>query len=777
MRLANMVRRFPRWPAVVLGATLTLGLGVGVSAGVLSFIQYVVAPALRGEYALDLQRMVRVPAVKTYAAYRATVERVRTVDMGVYHRTSVGIGRGASAVPLRLECVSRTYLRLLGVHPMIGRTFAALEGANGEPPVLLLGHRFWTLHFDGDPGVLGTMVDVNGRQYRVIGVVPRDFGGVESPGADAWTLLAASPLQCLGSLDGWQRSTSLQVVGKMREPFTGGQVSSEIESLRSFIAELNGPLFPIGTGAPVFPLYYPELLSQSPERRILRWVGAGSAAVLLLACGNVSVLLLLGVARRRDEMETRLRLGARRRQIFTKVLGEALVIGVGSAVPAAIIATWTVMLMRTLVPSGTVSEILGPHGIQIVAAIAMGAGLVSGIGPALAAARTRVYSLEKKRRTLAQNALLAAQVAATLVLVIVAGLFARSIAAVRRDIGYDLQHVIVASLELERAGVDVARAHEVFNRLQQRMLREPAVHAASVSSQAPIGFSSDAVLLRLPGGVTSMVSVSYITPSYFTTMGTRLLAGRHFGPDDTSGAVMVVNEALAKRLWPSGDALGACAFVGFSNPECMEVIGISESRRAERITEVNNEIFVPLSRDNMPRVLLVRTRSSAETAVGAVAVAIRDEASALPFVDVRPIADRADEQTRALRLATRMANFFSVIALALTGIGIYSAMAVSIRERRFEVGIRMAVGASRGDIAWLVMRRSVAILAVGWIVGGAASIFLVPPGLDALLFGVAPRDTATFLWGSVVVGFSVIAGSVGPVVHALKVPPTLALRR
>lgn len=779
------VRLIRRWPTIALGAALTLSLGVGVSGAVFSFLQAVVAPPLRGEHAENLQRLVRVPAIKTYAAYRGMTERIRTLDMGVYYRSSAGLGRGPFAAPLRLECISDTYLRLLGIRPVIGRAFEAHEDVEGGPPLLLLGHRFWTRYFDGDPAVVGTMVDVNARRYTVIGVAPRDFGGVESPGADAWTLLAASPQQCLGQAVYWRQAISMGVVGRIREPFTLAQATAELRSQRLAVAELNTRFFPVGTGGPVVPLHDPGRRAESPERRILRWVGTAASAVLLLVCTNVSVLLLLGVARRREEMAVRLQLGARRRQVFARVLGEALALGVLCTAPAVLAAVWTTMLMEALVPVGSIGEFMTPAGFAVVAAIALGAGLCSGIMPALGAARTRIATAQPggvealtKRRVLARDALLAAQVALALVLTMMAGLFGRSSAAARRGAGFDLERVVVASLDMERTGFSSSETQSVFERLQMRVLREPAVHSATVSSHTPMESNREYTSLRLPGADDGMaVRVSYVTSSYFGTVGTRLVRGRQFESNDLAGVptVMIVSEGLAQRLWPNGDSLGSCAFIGFPNPVCTEVVGVSESRRADWITEVHDEIFLPLSHNVTSRVLLVRTRGHADGSIGPVAAAIRAASPDLPFINVRSLADLADEQTRAVRLAATMSNLFAVVAAALTGIGIHGAMAVSIRQRRFELGIRLALGASRRAVTWLVLRRSLAILAAGWIVG-VVSIVLVSPILSALLFGVASLDAASFLWATGVVGLSMALGAVQPAMRAAGLDPVEAMR-
>ena len=760
-----------------------LAVGVGVSAPVYSFLQSLGAPPLRGEHTRDIQRLVRVPAIKTYPAYRGLLERVSVLDMGMYYRVKAGVGRGSSAAPVQLECISHTYLHLLGVRPLIGRMFEEHEDVEGGVPLLLLAHRYWARHFAEDPTVVGTTVELNARRYTVIGVAPREFGGVESRDTDAWTLLAASPMQCLGH-DNWHLA-AVSVVGRIRHPFTLAQAADEIASQRSAIAELNGRFFPMGPGVPVVPLYDPQRRAWSLEWRVLRWVGMGTAVAFLLVCANASVLLLLGVAGRREELVVRLQLGALRRQVVAQVLAETLALGIFCIAPAVVMAAWIAILMEALVPIGSVDDFLGLRGLGTVAALALGAGALSGVVPALKAARTGVNMTRAggtgaltTRESFFRDVLLAGQVAIALVLAMTAGLFARSAAAAKSDLGYDLEHVIVASIDLNRTGFDAARAQSVFDLLLRRVRRVPVVLSAAVSSSSLLELGTDYTVLQLPGaGDALMMKATDISPSYFETLGTRLVRGRPFDSrDSTSGQpVMIISEGLAERLWPNGDALTSCAFVGFPEPVCADVVGISESRRPDTITQVDDEIFLPILRGIAPRVLLVRTHAPAHAAIDAVASAVQGALPDLPFVDLRPLAHLADAQTRAVRLAATMGGLLGGIVVILAGIGIYGAIAVSMRQRRSELGIRLALGARRGDVAWLIMRRGLTILATGWIVGSVV-ISAVTPAIAALVFGVTPLDPVTFLWATVVVWISVMIGVVVPTVRAAQVEPASALR-
>ena len=789
-RLGQTARLFARSPAILLGVVLSLTLGVGVSAAVFGYLHSMVVPPLQKEHAEDLMRLVQVPAVQTYAAYRRLADHVRTLDMAVYYRIKAGMGRGPAATPVQLECITHTYFILLGVRPALGRVFEAREDVEGGPPSVVLGYRLWTRRFDADPSIVGTTVELNGRPYTVIGVAPRDFGGVESPGADAWVMLAASPTQCVG-VDGWRDAVSVLVVGRIRDPFTLMQASDEISSQRTAGAAMNSGLFRPGSEAPLLPLFGPEggvLGRRSSELRVVYWIAGGAAAALVLVYANVSALLLLSVLRRRDELDLRCHVGAYRRHVFTQVLSESLLLAALCIPFAVVVGWWTAMVMDALVPVGSVQNFVTLRGLGTVAALVLGGGVVGGVWPALEASGAvgggkgpHGASALGRRRTLVRDLLVAMQIAVATMLVVAAFLCVRSGAATRRGVGYDLEHVIVASMDVERTGLDAARAQWAFEILRARVLRVPEIEAAALSSHLILGFERSYIPIQVAGSEGGLVVMSAdVSSSYFEALGTRIVGGRGFESADGGWAggepVVVISEGLARRLWPNGEALGSCVLVGFPNPVCAEIVGISESRRVENFARASDEVFFPLANDATPRALLVRTRMPARAAIGAVTAALRDALPDLPFVEVRHIGDLADSQTRAVRLAARMGGLLGFIAALLAGIGVYATMGESIRQRRRELGVRMALGAGAGDVAWLVIGRGMAILGIGVLLGLAAMGAVVAPAMVALLFGVGPLDALSFFGASGVVGLSGMAGVVGPAVQAVRLDPGLVFQ-
>lgn len=364
------------------------------------------------------------------------------------------------------------------------------------------------------------------------------------------------------------------------------------------------------------------------------------------------------------------------------------------------------------------------------------------------------------RRRLLRDGLVGAQIGVAFVLIVVAWLFVQSAAAAGRGVGYDLDHVIVVSADLRSMGFDEARSRSAFGVFRERVKRVPGVVAAALSTHAPLGFETAHVALRRPGGGRVAAIATEVSPSYFEAVGTRVVRGRGFEPDDLLGgrAAMVVSEGLAERLWPSGDVLGSCAFVGFGTSVCSEVVGVSERRRSQRVTwEADEEVFFPLSPiGTAPGAMLVRSTATGREALSAVAAAVRGARADLPFVEVQALSDVAQGQVRVVRLAAVLGSLLGGMVVVLAIVGIHAAIGSTLRERRVELGIRMALGASSTGLAWLVGRRGVAILIGGWVAGVLVAS-VVAPVVGAGLFGVTPRDPGAFLRASAFVGVSALS--------------------
>ena len=789
-RARGLLRTLGRQPAVSLATTAALIAGIGVAAAVAGFLDSLNTPPRWTARVPDPNMLVRVSPVRNYGSYTAIGPRLRTLDVAVYRRVTASTGRGPFAAPLQLECVSPAYLALLGVRPFAGRDFDARDDVEGGPPTVVLAHHFWMRRFGGDPAVLGTGMQVDDRLHTIIGVGPPDFGGVDSPPADAWTLLAASPNFCDASgrpiLD---QGAWLQTVGRVRPGFTVAHADAEVAALFAADAE-SGRRF--GRGV-VEPLYGRRAAYGSPAGRVGRFLAAGVVFMLLVVCVNVSLVRSLHVADCRDALAVRRQLGATRLRLGWALWAETLLLAAACVPPAAIVALWTAWTLEAFFPIGSVEAVLSPRGLAALTAVALAVGGLGGAAPAVAGARTALRSASGKsmpagtRPSLGRDALLVSQVAVALVLIMVAQLFVRSTSEIRRGLGFDLDGVAVLTADLERAGFGSADRLSTFHLLAERVVRLPHVEATALASQSLLDPDDSHLMLGVtaPGSFGSVVMSTFnaVSPSYFDVVGTRLVRGRAFTREDAAGSrpVMIVSDSLARRLWPGRDATGLCAFVG--NAGCVDVVGVSESRRPGAVRYYEEEFFVPLaqaSRYGMdvdtPRALFVRPKDAGDESLAAIAAAVRGAVPDLPFVSVARLSDRADAETRSWRLGIRMFGLFGGVAVLLAGIGVYGALAGAVRRRTPEIAVRMALGARPADVVRLMLRRSAMVLAAGMALGGAA-LLVVAPLLRARLFGVVPTDGPSLAAACGAVAVSVSLAVAAPIARAVRVDPMAALRR
>jgi len=425
----------------------------------------------------------------------------------------------------------------------------------------------------------------------------------------------------------------------------------------------------------------------------------------------------------------------------------------------------------------------------VLAGFALVAGVLSGLGPALQAVRVDVHAWRTgqnvaTRHSRVGDALLVAQVALALVLAIGAGLFVQSVRQVKSGLGYDVDRVLVATLDLERAGIRrQAEQQALFTAILERVQRAPGVEAASLTTSSPLGSGQFSVVLpddpaAADGRETLPKHVSDVSADYFRTMGTRILQGRPFTASDaqTEPEGVIISANLAAEMWPGEDVTGRCKAVYDGQP-CTVIVGVSESRRISSLTKAGGETFSPLkpTSDTLPQALLVRPRGPVRDAIPVIKAAIRSVSPRLPIADVQALEDLANVRARSWRLGAAIFGLFGIAALLLAAVGLYAALAFAIRQRTAEIGVRMSLGAVPRDIAMLVIRRGVLLIGAGWITGMLAAV-AAGGFIRGLLFGVAPSDASTFVVASLVLTAAGFAGCVVPALRATRVDPVVALR-
>jgi putative ABC transport system permease protein len=793
--LRYALRRMRRNPAFTALITLTLALGVGANAAMFGLVDVLMfrTPAR----VPDPDRIVRVDGAQNYVAYQELRELVRALEITAYTRQTLSFGQGADAVPLRVECVTPTYFRVAGTAPWRGRDFSADDDQLGAPRTVVLSHGLWRNQFGGDSRALGSPVRVAGRPFDVIGIAPEGFTGLGLGTIDAWILLAASPEACSFSGTNLLRSTGgswLTTVGRVRDGVRREEAQAELASVQGQVSARGVRMQADRTVVPgelgLTPMYASRRVSLSPDDRLALWVSGGAAMLFLLACLNVAGLLWTHALERSREIAVRLQLGASRSRVLAQLLVEHLMIAAVGGAAAVLIAGWIADIIRAYFAPTMDADLMGGRTLAAVAGLAVLAGVLSGLAPALRASRAgaerflRTGQTVMSPRSRLRPLLLSVQVGLALVLVAAAGLFVRSVENYRRDFAYDLERVIVASIDFRKSSVRTSQEiHGIFRTLEDRVRLVPQVERTALSAAPVLGSGSGGVRVygirrsnQDPGAQIN--ALTEVSPDYFATLGLPIVAGRGFTAADAAAPVVLVSEPLVRQLFPGDDPVGKRLLVGSG---AREIVGVARPFRASvrSDNQAESHIFVPLAEsansETAPQTLLVRTRGSASEALPTVAAALQSAATDLPYVQVRTLEQLADVRARSWLLGATVFGLFGALAVALAGIGIYGALSFSIRQRTVEIGVRMALGAVRRDVAVMVLRHGILVAAAGLALG-LAGAFAGSRYIESLLFNLAAADAWTLAVACVVVTMAVLCGCIVPAVRATRIDPATALR-
>ena len=763
-------------------AAMTLAIGVGANTAMCGLVQALVSrpPGL----VRAPERVVEVASVRNYVALKSLRGHSRTLDIAAFTRATLSLGAGPDARPLETECVTANYFAVMDPPFVLGQPFGPGADARGSPRQAIISEGFWHRDFAGNPQVLGRTLNLAGRQHTIVGVVATGFHGAQAGPVDAWILLPLSPEPCsftganlLASSSGsWLRS-----VARLRDAATVDQAASEVTAWLRQTDPAAKPATLRTLDTPPNPT-----LSASRDATVASWLLAGAATLLLLACFNVAGLLALRAIDRRRELAVRFHLGGTRARVFLQLFSEHLLLACLSAALAAVVAAALRMLLAAFFPSAGV--LTGPDArtLLTLGGLTLGAGLVSGVLPALYASRIDAALLLKPGRTdvhvrsRLRSTLIVAQVALALILVTEAGMFARSVTLARSNVGYDLNRVVVATMDLARAGVRRrADVRATFDRLLERVTQVPIVEAASLTDAPPLGTARSTRVTPTSGPGLPSTVLSAVSPDYFRTLGTPIVDGRSFTSGDRAGTmpVVIIDHALARERWPGSSAIGRCWSESAAQP-CVEVVGVIAPRRWGSLTSDSREVFRPLDQlqsDEPPQSLLIRVRGHAMAALPLISRAIQGASSTLPFVSVRTLDELADAQTRSWRLGASMFGLFGVVAGILSAIGLYATLAFSAQQRTTELGVRMALGASRWEVSSLVWRHGARLSILGAAIG-LVTAPLVGRYVAGALFGVHGVGAAVLAGATLAVTSACAFGCVVPAWRASRLDPLKALR-
>jgi putative ABC transport system permease protein len=803
------VRVLVRTPVVTVAAILTLGLGIGATSGVFSVVQAVLLTPL--PYSEADRRVMIWSRWKGYdetwlsdaeiVDYRTRISSLTAV--AAWSPEQGNLVTDAEPRHIGYGSVTANLFSVLGAEPLLGRTFTEEEDRPGGPKVAVLGYTLWRQQFGGDPTMLDRTIRLDGVSYTVVGVMsegfqlPTDFNVSSAEPTELWVPLRIDPSSLNRGSHGYYAAGELA---------PGSSAESATAELRTFTQNLTREgLYPepMQFSALAVPMRQEILGSVRPA--ILLLSGA-VAFLLLIACANVAHLMLAAAEGRRREMALRSALGARAARLVRQLLTESLLLA-STACGVGLFLAWgavrvAALLVPKVVPRGGDIAIDGTV-IGFAVALALLTTILFGLAPAVGSARTHPIETLKegaarstagRRRRRVRSALVVAEMALAVVLVIGAGLMIRSLRSLEKtDLGFDPDGVLTLRLSLPAASYDAPeKVVSFYQNLLSQVRALPGVRAAgavrSLPLGSPIGDWGVAVEgYQPPPGEHALGDWQVATAGVSETLGEKLVAGRFFLPSDTTDSqpVALVNETMARKYWADGDPVGKRFRLGGSHDErpWVTVVGIVGDERHNGVTApIKEKFYLPHAQwhrsagfalGNMT--IVVGTAQEPLSLASPIRALVRSMDPNLPLSAVRPMTDVVNDSIATTRLTGLLLGLFSGLALALAAIGIYAVLSYLVSTRTQEIGIRIAMGARRRDVLGLVVGRGFTLAAAGIVVGVAASLALTRL-LASFLYGVAPTDLTTFVLVPAILGLIALLASFIPGRRASRVDPIVALR-
>jgi predicted permease len=800
-------------PGFALLCAITLGLGIGSAAAMFGIVDrillhgpdHVVAP----ERVMRFYATVKHPpneletgSITSYAAYAGLRDGAHTfAGVGAYQSNSWIVGTGVNARSLPGVAASADLFATLGVRPYLGRFYSAAEDDPRAPQdVIVLAYEYWIRAFGGDRDVLGRTIAVAFRPFTVIGVAPPGFTGAELIPVDYWIPLSSGAHPRPDWPTTWQ-ARWLQVVARVKPGVTVEQASTD--AIAAFRRAYTGTQANWHDATiSVRPISFTSEGQESSVAPLARWLTAVTMIVLLIACANIGNLLLARAVRRRGEIAVRLVLGMSRWRMTQLLLADGVLIaGLGGALGICVSYAAGSGIRRFFLSdiAWSTSPIDPPVLVMTIVLTAIVSVLVSAT-PLLQARRIDLSQAVRSgaregggRNERLRTVLLLAQTALTAVLLVGAGLFVRSLMNVRHlDLGIDTDKVIAASVywPVAAPGDSSAKAAAAEQALTWNRIRDSVAHRSDVTGASlVIGSpfrSSFSVNLSVPGRDSLPILggggpyVTAVGADYFRTAGTRILSGRAFvaHEGETSVRTAIINETMARTLWPREQALGKCLLIG-GLKQCATVVGIvADAHRFGIHEEPAMQYYVPIGQEIgiSGTTLLVRPRGAVAPAIEIVRRTLAGLAPAARYVDVAPLQDRVDPQIRTWRVGAALFGAFAALAVIVAATGLYSVIGYLVTQRKREFGVRIAIGATPRNIVALVAGYGLRVVLVGlsaalfvaWALGGR---------IAPQLFDESPHDPVVYVGVSLTMIVVAMTALVAPAWRAARTDPASALRQ
>ncbi len=800
----RVIVKAPGYAAITI---LTLALGIGANTTIFSWINGsllnpVPGIANQGEVvALSLSPDPTSPFPFTYPDFEA----LRTEQQSFVGLTCVNVApmslTGAGK-PKRLwgMITSANYFDVLGVRPILGRTFSPDEDAKpGAAPVVVISHRLWQTQFGGREDVVGQTMDLNEHRYTIIGVTPAVFQGSQTGiRADLFVpVMMQSMLMPQGDLIRDHHYFWLFVLGRLKPGVTLQRAQEEMTlrlqaEVRAYPEEHRGH-----DKVTAYPLWRSPFGANLFFSTLLPMLMTISGFVLLLACANVANLMLVRNIARRREMAVRMSLGASRWRLVRQLLVESLVLALCGGALAMLMTVWTSGSMTRFVPQMDFPFYLSIEADRTVLAAAFVFSLITGIVfgtlPALRASAEAPGAVLKEdthgmsggsRKARLTTALAVAQVSLSLLLLICAGLFIRSfINAQQIDPGFNSRNILMASYDLFGAGYTEPRGIQFDRQLLSRLEALPGLESVMLTNRTPLTFGGGSTSVKPEGyvpppDVSMETQVAIVSPGYFATLQLPLEEGRDFTEQDGKEArrVIIVNQTFAARYWPGQEPIGKQVISDLTN-ESFTVVGVARDAKYNQLNEAPIPfVYLPLYQVYRAG-MTINARVSGDPLAMAKSVerVIHELNSDVVVFDITTLDLRRQLSTLGVRIGGTFVGAFGVLALVLAAIGVYGVTSYTTNQRKHEIGIRMALGASRGDVLRLVLGRGILLTVVGLVLGLVMS-FGVTRFLRSLLLGVSSTDALTFVAVGLVLSVVVLVACFIPARRAMRVDPAQALK-
>ena len=799
-------------PALTIMVVITLGLGIGANTALFSVVNAILLRPLPVPHPEQITVVANSHeenkdphdiSLLDFQDYRKNSEAF--TGMSAYLPGFVGITTEGHAARAVIGYVTSSYFSLLGIQPQLGRFILPGEGDKpGTDLVLVLGNAYWKRRFAGDPSVLGKIVTVNGQPFTVIGVVPEDFHGTYAlVEMDAYLPMGMTSLDpSYKDIFTLRDNHSLHVLARLKPGVSIQQAQASLEVIAGQLAKQ----YP-ATNKTNKLYVFPETSARpdanaAKQNPIIATVFMGLVGlVLLVACVNVANLLLARATVREKELAIRTALGAGRLRIIRQLLTESVVLALLGGAMGALTGAWASRFLSGIRLPGDLpikfDFTLDWRVFLYIATLALVTGVLVGLVPALRSSRSSVYdTLREGGRAPSgaggghrmRDALVVAQVAGSMLLLIAAGLFLRSLGNARNvDFGFRADHVLTMSMDPSQVGYDAERSRSFYRELERRVRSLPGVKSASLSLSVPLGYNNQGAYVHAegqavePGQRGPDAGFNKVGSDYFETMRIPILRGRAIGEQDTetSSRVAIVNETLARRLWPNQDPLGK-RFLNNDDPDKpMEVVGVShDGKYGWMFEDSRSYYFLPMAQSFATlHALQVRTLGPPENIRLTVEKEIRALDPNLPVYDVLTMEQslQGGNGLFLLNIGAAFAAALGGLGLILALVGVYGVVAYASSQRTHEIGIRMALGAQRGDVLKMILRQGFGLVLAG-IALGLVAAFGLSRYIANMLFNMKPADPVTFGGVALLLSAVALVACYIPARRATRVDPMIALR-